>query len=506
MKYNSIKQKEGRVPELITVLGMSIGIFVFFLIFFYKIHPIMLYDMDDWQFSSYSRIPVPIWGDWNPTRILPEISMTAVSFLGRILFYPLMNDYFSALSLAYACSIALSMVLLSMLLYFFLRKKYNNILLNLVLVYSFLLCHFLIFNSHLENNKYMLQSIDACTYFFYVIPNIVNCALVFYLVERHVQYRDNSKDVNKEKRNIKIIQYVLIMIAIYFCMFSNAFCSIISVSYVISSFLFDVILEIIKKKFLLSKFFKRKWLELYLLGLWIVSVIFDLSGGRAGQIKGADSPLSAALERVKQVVSEINVYFVVGFVILLIVGIVIAVKKRHKELLYDNSIYALAAFIICILLFIISSRAGSFYLTRPDVLYGVFFFVMLIILTFIGIMIKKLYPGLILASLILVFLTVICNKPGKTFVESTINNIDPFICKKIDEDILMQVIKAEKEKESEMILFVPLYGTPTTGNWPLSLDAGENITNHLYNMKLTDTKMHIKEIIPTMEKNIEFGI
>ena len=92
MKYNSIKQKEGRVPELITVLGMSIGIFVFFLIFFYKIHPIMLYDMDDWQFSSYSRIPVPIWGDWNPTRILPEISVTAVSFLGRILFYPLMND------------------------------------------------------------------------------------------------------------------------------------------------------------------------------------------------------------------------------------------------------------------------------------------------------------------------------------------------------------------------------------------------------------------------------
>ena len=34
----------------------------------------------------------------------------------------------------------------------------------------------------------------------------------------------------------------------------------------------------------------------------------------------------------------------------------------------------------------------------------------------------------------------------------------------------------------------------------------DTITNHLYNMKLTDTKMHIKEIIPTMEKNIEFGI
>lgn len=51
------------------------AIFAFLFVFFARVHPLMLFDTDDWQYISYSRHAVPIWGDWNPTRVFPETVM-----------------------------------------------------------------------------------------------------------------------------------------------------------------------------------------------------------------------------------------------------------------------------------------------------------------------------------------------------------------------------------------------------------------------------------------------
>ncbi|MBR2733236.1 MAG: hypothetical protein IKD80_03170, partial [Selenomonadaceae bacterium] len=41
-------------------------------IFFSQVHPIVLFDGDDWNVISDARVGLPKWGGWNPIKVLPE--------------------------------------------------------------------------------------------------------------------------------------------------------------------------------------------------------------------------------------------------------------------------------------------------------------------------------------------------------------------------------------------------------------------------------------------------
>ncbi len=46
--------------EHILLIGFSTIIFLSMLLFFLKIHPLIIYDVDDWLYTSYFRLPIPI--------------------------------------------------------------------------------------------------------------------------------------------------------------------------------------------------------------------------------------------------------------------------------------------------------------------------------------------------------------------------------------------------------------------------------------------------------------
>ena len=68
----SCERAQRRRDRLIAAL-LALGVFGFMLLFFACVHPLVLHDGDDWGYSSYSRGALPIWGYWNPSRVLPEI-------------------------------------------------------------------------------------------------------------------------------------------------------------------------------------------------------------------------------------------------------------------------------------------------------------------------------------------------------------------------------------------------------------------------------------------------
>lgn len=45
-------------------------LFLLLVLFFTKITPLVVFDSDDWLYVSFTRMPVPIWGHWNPSRVL----------------------------------------------------------------------------------------------------------------------------------------------------------------------------------------------------------------------------------------------------------------------------------------------------------------------------------------------------------------------------------------------------------------------------------------------------
>lgn len=56
-------------------MAWYLGVFGFLFVWFTQIHPLVVYDADDWTYLAYVRSATPIWGDWNPAKVFPETVM-----------------------------------------------------------------------------------------------------------------------------------------------------------------------------------------------------------------------------------------------------------------------------------------------------------------------------------------------------------------------------------------------------------------------------------------------
>ena len=50
-----------------------LSIFFFLFFWFFRLHPLIPFNGDDWTYLAYARLATPIWGDWNPAKVFPEI-------------------------------------------------------------------------------------------------------------------------------------------------------------------------------------------------------------------------------------------------------------------------------------------------------------------------------------------------------------------------------------------------------------------------------------------------
>ena len=58
--------------KIITAI-FFISIFIILFVFYKVVCPIIPNDTDDWGIMSHFREPIPLWKDWNPSRVFPEI-------------------------------------------------------------------------------------------------------------------------------------------------------------------------------------------------------------------------------------------------------------------------------------------------------------------------------------------------------------------------------------------------------------------------------------------------
>lgn len=79
-----------------------LGVFGFLLVWFTQIHPLVVYDADDWTYLAYVRSATPIWGDWNPAEVFPETVMPFFSTVAVYTLMPLLGDYILAQTVMHA--------------------------------------------------------------------------------------------------------------------------------------------------------------------------------------------------------------------------------------------------------------------------------------------------------------------------------------------------------------------------------------------------------------------
>ena len=100
-------------------------IFGFLFLFFTKIHPIIFFDTDDWLYIQHMRNAIPIWKDWNPTRILPETLLPLFSNIGIIIFMPLTNNVVLSLTLIHGLVVSILITIYTYCFFNLIRKKFE---------------------------------------------------------------------------------------------------------------------------------------------------------------------------------------------------------------------------------------------------------------------------------------------------------------------------------------------------------------------------------------------
>ena len=163
----------------------------------------------------------------------------------------------------------------------------------------------------------------------------------------------------------------------------------------------------------------------------------------------------------------------------MIVLIIIVIKKKLYKNKYIITLSATAC-IVLIYLILVSAKSGPGYITRPDVLLGLVFFIFIAISSVFTLLSKKFKIMSTILPLLILIMFFEINTNGKTFKESNILNLSHESCLKIDDIIIKQIKTAVDLEKDEVTLYIPKIESETKDNWPIATYGVDRIANALY--------------------------
>ena len=178
--YREMKKILVLVIYMVLLFGVSY-------IFYVKVEPIMICDADDWNYISSTRLAIPLWGNWNPSKVFPETLMGLCGFFAAYIIYPLSGDYIYSLTYVYAFVVSAFVVLYIIALLFFV-KRILNMTMRGALVCSLMayLLHFLFMLQPGTNNIFMFTASNLNCFVNYTIPVLLCSMLALYFVQKYL--------------------------------------------------------------------------------------------------------------------------------------------------------------------------------------------------------------------------------------------------------------------------------------------------------------------------------
>lgn len=497
-----MKKRELTGFELVWYLG----VFGFLFVWFTQIHPLVVYDADDWTYLAYVRSATPIWGDWNPAKVFPETVMPFFSTVAVYTLMPLLGDYILAQTVMHALVVS-AFITVYVFCFTELVKRVLPVKTAGAVSASalFLLLHFLIFRSRQQDNSYLFFCFDLNCYYNYLIPGLLNASLVMYML--------NNPGFDAFLAGGSPAKKGIFYLVLYYAIFSNLTTSGILAALAGSCLLISIIRK--GKSFRLGQFVRENALYLGILLAWLVSAIFELSGGRATSSEWNGSfawKLKYTLYGLKEVALGCNPVFwcvSVGCVVAAIAALVVSRGKKpgNKVDPWLSGVCIVAAAAILVYTLFLCAAVSPSYIYRSEYLFEFCFFgLMTVSLCFAYLL--SVWPKLFFFTpLALCILVSQINTRGATFQESTVENLDPKICAEISRDIIDQYVQADQAGQKQMLLYVPVHteDPDTQDNWPHSVVLLPRITNTLYEHGIISYPIDIT-VVPSVEMNEKYHL
>ncbi|WP_283586677.1 hypothetical protein [Limosilactobacillus vaginalis] len=475
--------------DLFKIGIIQISIFVFMVIYFCKISPLIPYDADDWLFNGTMRLPFPMWGVFNPTRVLPEVLMPLGGYLASLIIFPFTGKYIESITFVDAFIVSIFLVITLYTFYLLLRRGFNySINTSLASEVFFLLSFFLIFKHVNVPSASAFWTVDLTCIFFYLIPGLLNIGVLLIIAK--------SEDFNILYKKYDKLKKGFFILVLYFALFSNTQFNII-----LATFSFSILL---KKAF--EKEYKGKRIKeiiqtniIYfsILIVWGVTVIFDLNGGRANGLSTGSSFSKSLLISIHSFISMlkgINKYFLIISVIIVISSIVLSSLSKNyienNKFLWLNIELIVSSVLSLIYLLLAYAKSIPSYASRIDAMLAV----LLLFLLIVGLDTAYLINRFKCIKILIPLGIVLCGFIALNFnchpIYSLTGGVNPGTAKKVDMYIINQVVEADKEGKSVAVVKVPK--NTDSNNWPQAFYLSSGLQNSLYSQGIISRRVPIK--------------
>lgn len=477
--------------EKALVISAQLIIFTLMLYFFSAWCPLSLYDADDWKYIGYSRIPLPIWGGWNPARVLPETLMPLAGKISAVLIYPIIGDYVMAVTItsAFICALLITIMCGMVYLLFHYRLKESTIQ-AVALEGLFLICCFMIFRNR-GGSCYLFNASSLCCTYFYTIPGILNGIVILYMM----RYKDFEKSFCTFGIGRKVIYFTLV----YFSIFSNLFHSGMLALYAGINIILEVIgvCRNVEEKFDIVRLVKKRIISITIVSMWLIAVAFELSGGRAAAVgSGQEISVVIAIRQLVALILAMNKMYMI--LLILAVGYLIFVGytflKQRKRTNEEIVAVILLLNVVFLTIYELALNAKIKYMSRIEASWGVWFYCILVVVFVISRLKKEKWLPVVMGIMLIIALY-----PDAKFMPSNINQVSYNVCINTDNQAVVPILNAQVQKRESITIEIPDYrGTPQA--WGFGDDYGQLVADALLKNGIID-----KHITVTTIQNIRLN-
>ena len=471
--------------------------FSFLFVFFTQVHPLVIYDGDDWRYIAYTRQALPSWNEWNPSRVFAECFQPLMGYFAAYVLTPLIGDYLHAQTVAVALLLSLMVTAYLWLFYHVMLGTGGGRFRALSMTVLFLLFHFLILKTQRAGNPYLFGSSSVTCIYNYLMPMLLNASLVLLMM-----WKGRLTEIF---RGCSAVQAGFLSFWIYFAIFSGVFHSIIFVAFLGWYSLFDL------QK---SAGGVRKWAaahraELVVLVLWLFSLVIEMQGGRARAIGQPffQLPWMETLQSAAALWHQLNTGVAAfGIVIAILAAVEICRKGQDEDERRTRTFLGLSALSMVVVftyLFLVCTKSVPVYFERSDVAgCGLFYLLLLTCLAMNHFV--RCHPSFLRAMPLLLFVVLIASlNPNRGFYPSTMGHVPEKTCDAISHDILAQLLAAEQAGEERVTLHVPVGNAET--NWPHDRFLKDVLNNTLTRHGVLMYPLEI-EIQPDPEMNRKYHL
>ena len=448
-----------------------IFVFAVVFIFFRYIHPVTAASGDDWINLPSYREAIPVWGGFNPVKVVPELLLPLIGQFSSFVVMPIGYDFLTAISITTATFVALLTCAFLYQLYLLMRENIGSDN-SISLLISFI-CLLFLFGAFktLDDSRspYLLWEAGLTCYYHYLTPALINGTMVLYLMRNDV--------TTKSLSSFHPLKVGAIILAIYLCIFSNIFSSVFLAVYCGVSLLPPLLQSVRSRK----ATFIHYPVHVFAVVIFFISAIFEMNGGRAGRIGKDKLGILDAVNTLMSLLEKLSYVFAAVTVVMVIAGAVYFVcNTKNEKSDQFKSVYwvsLLSLIISAFALILVCAKAGAGYAERPVAMFGIFFFIMVACFVSIAELSKHYrFISYVLPISVLFMLNVVTSRET-SFREPHDMNMKFSEAYAISNGIIETVIKADKENARYVEVKVPKINDTT--NWPFPLNRGRQIGDAL---------------------------